>query len=691
MPILAQVMEQRRTGATLSQLDSFLDWLVAGNTAAGIQVTEDQAMKFVGVFACVKIISESIAMLPLHLYKRRDERGKDRDRQHPLYDLFHGRPNHEMTKMEFFECGMGHLLTWGNFYAEKEKKQTGRVKALWPLRPDKMTVFRSDQNNELYYYYEQQMPRGEVIKKIFSRDQIWHLRGFSGNGLTGYNIIRQMREAIALGMALQEYGARFFSNDQRPGGVLQHPGGVGTLNDDAIKRMEKSWASAHGGLSNKHRIAILEEGVTWQAIGLPNDDSQFIESRKFQLEDLCRILRLQPHKVMHLDHATFTNIEHQSIEFVTDTVMPWLVRIEQSANYNVLSDQDRQQGYFIEHLVQGLLRGDSQQRGEFYNKRFQMGSLSPNDIRELENENPIPGGDEYFVQMNMIPLSLAKEKIQSKQEPPLNGDKTTDKDDDEGGEIDEKGAINTGEIRAKDNTIIKRRQVLAKRYHKLFLDASQRTVNRESIAVKRQVKKLLRERTVGDFKQWLDEFYTDMPGHIERNIGGVTASYMESIFALTAGELGIDDEITDEMREFMAGYVDVYITRHCDRSVGQINALIEKTEADQLVDVITQRMDEWAEKRPGKIADDEIIRQANASIHEQYRRSGVTKIRAVNTGSKSCPYCVSLDGKVIGIEETFLDQDQDFQPEGAEVPLHSRYSCKHPPFHGGCVCTIMAE
>ena len=236
-------------------------------------------------------------------------------------------------------------------------------------------------------------------------DRVWHLRGLSNDGLDGYSPISLMRQAIGLSMAAEKFGAKFFGNDARPGGILLHPGQLG---DEAAKRLTETWESRHGGLSGAHRVAVLEEGLSYKEIGIPPDDAQFLETRKFQVNEIARIYRIPPHMLADLERATFSNIEHQSIDFVTHTIRPWLVRWEQSIKQNLMVPADRDR-YFAEFLVDGLLRGDTKSRYEAYAIGRQNGWFSADDIREMENLNPLPDGkgEEYLIPLNMIPAGSA--------------------------------------------------------------------------------------------------------------------------------------------------------------------------------------------------------------------------------------------------------------------------------------------
>jgi HK97 family phage portal protein len=353
------------------------------------------ALHSVPVYACVRVLAETIASLPLLTY-RRTPKGKERASTHELYRLLHDQPNSEMSAFEFREALVGHVCLWGNAYAEIERDTRGRIVGLWLMRPDRMTIERVDPIGLVYHY---RLTDG-TTRKLPAR-QVLHIRGMGGDGIVGYSPIALAGQAIALAMQTEQYGSRFFSNDSRPGGVLQTSG---KLSDEASKRLKESWEASHRGGGNAWRVAVLEEGLSWQQIGLPPEDAQFIETRKYQLSEIARLFRVPAHLIGDLERSTNNNIEHQSLEFVQYTLAPWLVRIEQ-AIHRALIDEREQSTVYVEHLIDGLLRGDIASRYRAYAVGRQWGWLSADDVRERENMNPLPDGTgaEYLTPVNMIP------------------------------------------------------------------------------------------------------------------------------------------------------------------------------------------------------------------------------------------------------------------------------------------------
>lgn len=389
----------KRASAVQGAKKTWLTDLFGNMSSTDIVVTENNAMQVSAVFACVRIIAETVASLPLNVYERLPDGGKTRAPTHPLYSVLHSYGNDEMTAFSVRELLQTHLCLYGNAFAEIEYDAAGRIRGLWPLRPDRVTPFRTPDGP---IAYQVTLPNGQQV--ILPKDRIFSIVGFGGDGIKGASVLQMARESIALSIATERYGAKFFGNGARPGGVLEHPA---TMSQEAQDRLRSSWNEMHSGLDRAHRIAILEEGMSYKAIGLPPEDSQFLETRKFQIGEIARIFRIPPHMIGDLERATFSNIEHQSIEFVVHCIRPWLVRWEQSIQQQLFSDRDRPR-YFAEFNVDGLLRGDIKSRYEAYAIGRQNGWLSANMILTMENMDPIgPDGDIYLVPLNMVPADQA--------------------------------------------------------------------------------------------------------------------------------------------------------------------------------------------------------------------------------------------------------------------------------------------
>ena len=406
MGILERLGLKRQRGEPKNKYEGNDFSLLFGRTTSGKTVNERTALQTTAVYACVRILSETIASLPLHVY-RYTEGGKAKDTEHVLYTLLHDEPNPDMTSFVFRETLMSHLLIWGNAYAQILRDRSGQVIGLYPLLPDQMSVHRSEKGKLYYVYnrYEEDNPNfQEKGSIVLSQEEVLHIPGLGFDGLIGYSPIALAKNAVGMTLACEEYGASFFSNGANPGGVLEHPG---ILKDPG--KVRDSWNAVYQGTRNAHKVAVLEEGMSYKQIGIPPEEAQFLETRKFQINEIARLFRIPPHMVGDLEKSSFSNIEQQSLEFVKYTLDPWVVRFEQALKKSLLLPEEKKT-HFIKFNVDGLLRGDYQSRMNGYAIGRQNGWLSTNDIRELEELNPISpeeGGDLYLINGNMTKLKDA--------------------------------------------------------------------------------------------------------------------------------------------------------------------------------------------------------------------------------------------------------------------------------------------
>ena len=402
--------EQRASPQNLGSGALFL----TGRSTSGKVVTEQTSMQIAAVYACVRIIAESVAGLPLHLYRYRDGK-KEKAIDDPLYTLLHDEPNPEMTSYTFRETMMTHLLLSGNAYAQKIRNQRGELIALYPLMPNQMTVLRDQNTGRIIYQYCRSIDDAKIDKNMLvtlDADEVFHIPGMGFNGLIGFSPIAMAKNAVGAAMAVEEYGAKFFANGAQPSGVLEHPG---TIKNP--EKLRETWQSTFGGSGNANKTAVLEEGLKYVPISISPEQAQFLGTRKFQLNEIARIFRIPPHMIGDLEKSSFSNIEQQSLEFVMYTLNSWLCRWEQAMHRSLLLPNQKSE-YFWKFNVDGLLRGDYKSRMEGYAIARQNGWMSANDIHRLEDMDLIPadeGGDLYLVNGNMLPLKDAGEYYKTRR------------------------------------------------------------------------------------------------------------------------------------------------------------------------------------------------------------------------------------------------------------------------------------
>jgi HK97 family phage portal protein len=520
MGIFARLIERRAVKETYANsLRDGPEWLTGSPvTTSGAAMDENAAIRIAAVWACVRAISEDLATLPLNVYENLEKRGKRKATDHRLYRVLHDSPNPFMTSVTFREALNFHRLLTGNAYAWIEYDRAGNVKAIWPLRPDMTSVERD--GNVLRYTTRTEDGKAEVT---FLDWEILHVPGMGWDGIRGFSPVALARESFGLTAAAHEFGARYYGNGAQPGVVLEHPA---RLDPDVGKRIAESWASAHQGLANSHRAAVLEEGMKVSKVGIPPDESQFIETRKFQVEEICRWFRVPPHKIASLDRATFSNIEQQSIEYVVDCLRPQAVKIEQEFNRKLFSTTSSGK-YFVEHLFDGLLRGDSKTRAEAMAIGRQWGWISANDVCEIENRNPIgPQGDIYLVPANMIDADSLLEDPDPEPPPvpPANPvpDPEGTGDAAEGDAVDPEADPADPGDQAVEGDAVDAVQADAARaaFELVFLDLGSRVVRRETKRIAEASGRIVSGGIQG-FDRWVNGFFDEHRRWVEGTSRGV--------------------------------------------------------------------------------------------------------------------------------------------------------------------------
>ncbi len=637
-----------------------------GATGTGITVTETSALQLTAVQACIKVLSETVAGLPLQLFERMPDGTIQRAKGHPKDNLVSSKPNKDQTSYRWREQGMIHVLTFGNWYVQLLYDGRGEVAALNNLDPSRVRPKRNDAGNLVYIYTKAD---GQPVP-LTAPPNIMPIPGLGYDGIQGFSPIKMAAEAIGLGLAAEAFGGRFFRNNARPSGIIKHPS---VLEPESRDNLRDAWNAAHQGVDNSNKIAILEEGMEFVAINVPPEEAQWLQTRNYQDIQICAIYRVPPHLIANLDKATFTNIESQGQEFVTYTIMPWCIRIEESLNRWLLTEEE-QKTFFYKHNVDGLLRADSAARAAFYKALFQMGAISPDEIREKENMNPIPGGNQYFVPLNMVPLQVASSVQDVGNEaaslyPSL------------------RGAVK-GDL-AKLRSVGTRNRLRAV-YKPLFVDAARKIVAREAVALQREVAKRLGPRGERDFLLWMDGFYDDLAPYIERVMRPVFRSYTESVAVEANTEMGADGGMTDDLEKLSKDYSDNWQNTYIQSSKGQIRKIIsDAPNEEEGTEGVIVRTKQWEERRPEKVARREVVENQMATAKAVFISLGVTRLVWVTQGSETCPFCLELDGRVVGVEQNFVSSGDSVDAGGQEMKASSNKG--HPPLHEGCDCTIIPE
>lgn len=553
----------------------FAPFFPGRNTYSGASVTPDTALTYTAVYSAVKIISETMASLPLITYRRLSDGGKERVPTHPVAELLFRKPNRWQTPFEWKEMMQGHVLLRGNAYSQIVFTN-GRPSELIPLHPSRVTPEMGD-DGVVYKYRE---PGGDTI--LFRQEQIFHLRNITLDGVVGISPIAAAREAIGLGMSAQEHGARLFGQGARPAGVLTHPGKLDKIGADRVKQ---SWQSAYGGLTQAHSVAVLEEGMNFQQIEMTSEDSQWIESRKFQLEEISRYYRIPLSKLNVMENANFSNMEQQALQFVQDCIMPWSVRWEEAVLRDLLmlpTDRD----LYSEFQMQSLLRGDNETRFKAYAIARQNGWMSANEIRAAENLNPMgEEGDVYWAPVNMTNAEVLTdaERIMENQ----------DSDNDQGSTP--AGSSNEGleDIIDTDPRALppaqpklewhRASEFVTETYQPVLFDALRRCVRKEALTISKVIK---RDKPV----KYIEEFYRNHADHVNRELRSGVEGYVRSLGWL---KMEGDAPDSDECERICLRALDQFTSKQIEISQDVLRLQLAKSRPDEILSDVNFITSEW--------------------------------------------------------------------------------------------------
>ena len=669
------VLEER---ATPGPADDF--WYEPISRYQDDDVTPGTALGQTPVWAAVNVIAGTLGSLPLLLYKEIPNGGKERDRDNPLYTMLRWQPNSYQTAVEFIEMGQGHLCLRGNFFARLETNQLGDLIGMVPLHPDKVKLELVNGGTVEYHYDE---APGKV--RVFSSEEILHVKGLSSDGLIGYSPITVGAGAIALAASAEKYGSRFFHNSATPSGILTHPG---KLRPEARSNIKKSWRSAHGS-EKQHSVALLEEGLSWTALSVSPDEAQFLETRKYQAEEIARLYNVPPHLLMLLDRSTFSNVTEQNRSFATNCIRPWAIRWEQAIRKSIL-ERFTPDGTFVEFELDDLLRPDTMARAQANQILLQNGALSINEWRTKENLNPIEdeAGDQHWMPMNVAPVSDAGSVT------PV---------DDTAEDLREQLKFNQIEVRSdaplSELRSLANRVKIAEATKPLFDDTAQRLVKREVKAVQRMIKKQI-QPAVWDEKSAIrgtdqlsndlkDFYFGEFTDAYVQMMGPVIRTYAQQIYTQAALEIGYPTDFTRELEDFIETYIAMAANKYSKRSRIQLQQIISVTPFNEVLNALDVRLEKWLDKRSMEVARAQTTQTNGAISKYAYMVGGIISLRWVTRGTDTCPYCKKLSGKVVSTKQNFVEGGTPVEAD--EKKLTPNNNIGHPPLHGGCDCFISAS
>lgn len=657
--------------------DVVLDAIGGGPSKAGVPVTQESASRLTAFWCGTRILAETLASVPLCVYERQG-RGSRKAVEHPLFPLLHDEPNPDMSSFFAREVMQAQLIYHGNAYAAIRRDAGGRIRQLWPLISQRVRPERKD--GVLQY----QMTLSDGSSEPWLPEDVVHVPGLSFDGVKGKSVIGAARDALGVGLASQDYAGMFYRMGGRVPGVVETQ--LPKLDPETKKNLQETWLS--GRSDNYHQVAFLPRNMKYVPVGIPPDDAQFLESRKFGVTEIARILNMPPHLLKDLDRATFSNIEQQSLEFVIYTMRPTYARWEQELNRKLLAPAERSR-YYIAFNMEGLLRGDTAARGAFYALGRQWGLFSANDCLELENRPSIgPQGDIYLTPINMVPADQIADGG-----PPSPAPKGAPARGSRGGPA--------AEVRRRlQERSLRLRRRIRKSQQSVIEDRARTIVNREIGAIEKLVKPLHAEprsrRSLASLRRDIEAFYDDHAAWATQRMHPVMRNYADLISGAMADELGTDpgDELPPELERFVKDYSGHFGKREASEGKLQLLALVDEFEAEgdeAVAAAIESRVAEWGDKRAGKIAGIESVRFMSATAKVLYVAGGVTVLRWV-ANADACSFCQKIDGQTAGVQENFVNAGQGVDGgEGTDGPLKPSDNIGHPPLHDSCECDVIAD
>ena len=664
MPGILSRMERRtlENPATPISSANIVETLQLGTqSVAGVSVTQEKALGLTAFWAGVRMISQTVAMLPCECFEV-ERQGYRRAVEHRAHKLVYIRPNPMMTPFTFKEVRIAHLLTWGNAYCEIEYDAANQPIALWPLLPDRTGV--ELRSGEKVYWTT---VGGQKV--WLEARRVLHTPGLGFDGIQGYNVIKLHKDALGQAIATNQYGAEFFANSGRPSGLLVHPA---SPNPEERKALRESWNQMHTGLTKAQRTAIMWGGMKYEAISVPPEDAQYLGSREMSIEEVARILNINPILLQHFTKATTwgSGVAEFLTAFGTLTITPWCERDEDVLNHDLFTEAERGR-FYVKYNTNALLRGDPETQAKVLEIKRRNGIINADEWRALSEENPLPDGlgQVYIVPLNMVPV----DQLVNPPEPPPT--------------VEPEPSAASRSVPARENRSPVMRRRLQEAHRSAFEDGARRYVKRDVEALRKAIRKAFESSDpIAHMSRWVDEFYPGQQVYIAQAMLPLVATLAAVIAAEAADEVGA--EVTDTA-VFAQEYAAALAVREAGSSRGQVKALTAEVPAEELEAALTTRADEWAEKRPGKVAQNEIVRVATGAARYAWAAVGITYL-VWRAGPKACELCQQMDGRKVGIADYFLKSGESVTPSGVSG-LVADSNVAGPPLHQGCGCSIVPE
>jgi len=641
-------------------------WLY-GLDVSDFEISADEAVQIATAFRCIVLLAENTASMPLPVYEDA-QGGRIKRRDLPVYNVLNHQANPYVTAMDFRSAMMWQACLYGTGYAEIVRSKMGEPVELWIIPSHRVRpVVGMDVKFEIT------MP--DNSKQTWAQDRIFRVNWMTDTGITGIRPLNLFKKVFEIAVNTDTYANSYFKNGGAPSGVLEH----NVKDPEMQKQMKADFKSAYTGKPGAHRLIFLEEGMKYIPISIPPNQGQMIESRKFNVIEVCRIFNVQPHKVFEMENTIKSNIEQSSQDFITTTLLPWAVRWQQSV-YRDLITKDQKKKLYAEMMFDSLLRGDIETRYKAYATGRMWGWLSANDVRLKENESTIDGGDNYLTPMNMFDSRELTNYSEKLAEPTV--------------KTESKSEVRTETRASRDKIQRKQAQArakLASRNRPVFASAGARIAKRQANEVKKAAKKFLPDGQTRQFLEWVDDYFGKAPDWIQRDIKAEALSLANAISDLAASQVDGETLPDEDVRTMIDDYSLNFGTRTAESKKAQLNKIVEENiNSEELQAVIEERATEWEEKDGDKISANETVFIASMVARALFRHNGYTKLKFINTSGKSCPFCSQLDGQIVGISEPLIAEGESITAsDGSGMKI---YGAKmHTPIHQGCQCDIVPE
>lgn len=629
-------------------------------SVTGIEISSEGALRNMALWNGINIICGTLITFPLRSFIDTGN-GSEKAKDHATYPILTRKTSPWHTPSQFKSMMELHRLIHGNCIAEIVENRRGEPQYLIPLIPNRMKM-RVMNDGSIYYI---RRAHGGMPEKVYKSDEVVHIRGLSNDGLIGYNPILTTRESIAVSIAAEDYAARFYTQNTRPQGALKT---VTKMDKQAKKNIAEGWLEAYGGRDNYHKVAILDEGLEFQSLGLDAEESQMLETRKFGVNEIARLLNIPLHMLKDLESGSsgYNSIVQQFMEFAVVTMTPITVAWQEEFNIKLFTESE-QRTMYVKFSMEGLLRGDPEQRSKFYQSLMGLGMLTPNEGLKLEDRNPVgPEGDQRFISVQYLPLTAPR----AIQEPSV--DRTL---------------LGGDQWESRSSA---QRDNYRKSWHRRFRIDAQKFIDTEIKDIRALAGEHLGKRGLVSWKKGLKRFYEDFSEEIRKIMYPGFLAYAALIDEAAADEIGEQPTDTETLQRTVVEYTDAMILRQTESHRRLLDTDTSGAVSGSEMDVVEEQLAAWEADAADDIAAREAVKLGAFIALVTWEANGVRRKVVVNPNP--CPICAKLVGRVVEISAPFISEGETITPDDSDFSAMTvKRTMKQPPFHSKCVCGVAPE